>query len=329
MADEKDDGDLARFGLYVLFAFNLVPLLLIRLAFFWARGPVTTKLNLRQLALHSFVFNMVRAPIFWFSAILFGPIFCVTVHAFYYPPTVGGPFAFLRLVLMSVVLGAAYLVTRWTRDICASPDFQMELAGVNAENEVKWIINRAYATASRENCAILHGVMLVFDEGTPNEFSVEIDHLIITRFHVFAIETKYKSGTIYANAGTNTWRVEARSGTGSMRNALNQAKNTARVLKERFSLQGEVIPVVAIVGQDVKIVDGPANVVAADSLVQVIDAFSGAGDAVQINSPRQLAQQMLLHARSDRAARTRHITRAAEAKRKAANRDIVASSSVN
>ncbi|HEY8100248.1 MAG TPA: nuclease-related domain-containing protein [Burkholderiaceae bacterium] len=157
------------------------------------------------------------------------------------------------------------------------PDTAKLRAGKEAEDYVQALID-SYVQNNPTHQA-LHNKLFVFNAGMPNEYSAEVDHLLITQRNLFLIETKYKSGTIHAVHDAKEWRTvshandDGQQRSGEMRNALLQAKNTAKVLTREFSLPTKIIPIVAIYGNDVSIVNGPSNVVAADKLIDVITMF--------------------------------------------------------
>jgi hypothetical protein len=161
-----------------------------------------------------------------------------------------------------------------------------------------------------------------------NEFSVEADHIVVTRKSIYLIETKYRSGTIAANADANFWKVIASPDETRMRNALKQAKNSAAVLKRECQLPYQVIPLVAIVGKDVKITDAPANVIPAGDLLKVIDAFEFGSPSAELHSAGIIAA-LMRHTFTDKESVANHISRANLAKSRLEMHDIVTASSID
>lgn len=152
------------------------------------------------------------------------------------------------------------------------PVVQQKLSGIRAEEVVKRIIRSLEGTIGGSSC---HGFLMVFDKDTPQEYSVEFDHLLITKRNIYAVETKYKSGSIRAGANTSRWTVTTEHGTTDMRNALIQVKNSIDVLRKNVVLPqtARIVPIVAVVGNNVEILNAPSNVVASHDLPQVISAF--------------------------------------------------------
>ena len=231
----------------------------------------------------------------------------------------------LRMVAICLVAVLVFDLFVWLDDYVDDPDVQRRLAGERAEQLVCELVD-GYRDQSPD-ARSLHGGLFVFHPGSPQEFSVEVDHLLVTRRNLFVIETKYKSGTITATAEDAAWKVEASAGSGSMRNALKQAKNAARVLQERLTLPCEIVPVVAITGNDVKIVNGPTNVVGAYDLPGTLHAFEFMQE-MRIANPEHVLVQLRKHLSTDPAARQRHIARAEAARIRGEMAEIVQAASL-
>lgn len=229
--------------------------------------------------------------------------------------------------------GALCLVSAWIFDILAwleeyaeDPTIQKYLAGQRAEQVVKECIDK-YQDQSVE-ARSLHNALLVFHPETTNEFSIEVDHLLITRRNIFVIETKYKSGTIMAKADALCWQVTSLSGSSNMRNALKQAKNAAQVLQQRLSIPCEIIPIVTIIGNDVRITDGPTNVVAADDLPKTLNAFEFVQE-MRISNPSHILAQLQSYISTDSATWQRHIARTEAARIQNEAKEIIHAASLH
>lgn len=217
-------------------------------------------------------------------------------------------------------------VMHWLRGYGRDPAVQREVAGWRAEAFVVTLLERARRL--HLDWQLWHGVLLVFEEGTSDEFSVEVDHLLVTASQVFVIETKWKSGTIVAHPTAAQWQVCTPHGNGTMRNALIQAKQTARVLRQQWQLDAPVIPLVAIHGQSTRIVEGPGNVVVAEDILQVLQAFDSA-PSEHHSTPTGLAAHLHRHRRTSQQAMRAHIARAQQAQLKAEKKHYVDTASLN
>ena len=112
-----------------------------------------------------------------------------------------------------------------------------------------------------------------------------------------------------------------------MSNALDQAKRAARIVTSEFQLPFKAIPIVAIVGHDVKIVDGPGNVVQAGALLTALTAFEDSGRADDAINPAELKATLLQRAEFGGDAKRRHIERVGRSARQADRERIVRTSS--
>lgn len=218
------------------------------------------------------------------------------------------------VVVLLICLAAAFIFNLlFLLQQCASdPTIQMKLAGLKAETYVQKLLEKFLKESP--DCRVLNGSLLVFKEGSTDEFSAELDHVLVTQRHIYVIETKYKSGTISANADSPTWNVSSSDREGSMRNALIQAKKSIALLRRELDISEPVIPLVAIYGKNVKVVDGPSNVVVADNLLSAIQAFETLPQRDFLLSPTAIEAKFLARTTADPSAKERHIARANVAK---------------
>lgn len=218
-----------------------------------------------------------------------------------------------------------YCFIQWMQDHYHSPAVQKRIAGIQAEQFVQTLIDKNLDRYSGSQA--LHGALFVFNRGLSNEFSVEADHILVTQKYIYMIETKYRSGTIAALAAAPHWKVSSPQGETRMRNALQQAKNSAGVLSRECRLPCKVIPLVAITGNDVKLTDAPANVVQPEELFNIIDAFEFGSHSAQLDPPG-IITTLTHHIFTDKQSVANHIARANLAKARLKMRDIVRTSSI-
>lgn len=215
----------------------------------------------------------------------------------------------------------------WLEQHHHDPQIQKIRAGRNAERYVQKIIEAV--ALPYPGARSLHGVLFVFHAGTENEFSAEADHLLITKNQLYLIETKYKSGTIHADARAPQWQTVCEKGNkGSMRNVLLQAKNTARVLEREVQLPCPQVPIVVIHGRQTGIVGGPANVVNVVDLIKLLDAFE-LGQQPGSIKPEDVAAQLMQFASTDPGALARHIERAQQARLRSDSQTMVQRASID
>jgi hypothetical protein len=226
---------------------------------------------------------------------------------------------------LAILLGFPFLAVRWIWQCESDPDIQRTVAGRKAEAFVADAINDQMDQCPGSR--VMHGALFVFHPGLENEYSIEIDHLLITKKHLYLIETKFKSGTIWASDTASEWKTSTVSRDGSMRNPLMQVKNSARVLKKELDLPFDIIPLVAIYGNDVLLVGAPGNVVAAENVVRAIRAFEQSVATEDIN-PKEIASRMRMHVCDDKLAMQKHKERAQLAKARTEMSAIVQTASL-
>lgn len=192
--------------------------------------------------------------------------------------------------------------------IWRTKDVQRKIAGLEAEEQVGDIIDDVRADIGG---SVRHGMLLVFRPGAKNEYSVEIDHLLVTKRNVYVIETKYKSGRINALESSARWTVETAHATSDMRNGLRQVKNTIETLCRSINaFKGvRVVPLVAVVGNNVEIINGPSNVLEASRLRRVVDAFEANTKGGDIDVDAFIAA-VQVHVSTDKKAFVNHVARA-------------------
>jgi hypothetical protein len=212
--------------------------------------------------------------------------------------------AFIWMAILVV-----FKMTTWMERTFNSPEVQQKRAGLRAEKAVEDFIDRNIA--SGVSGLALHNQLLVFKSATPSEHSVELDHMLITKKNVFVIETKYKSGEVSVDTQSDEWSVVASHGKSTMRNALNQVKNSIKTLKSNIGVLDSLsmVPVVVFVGSDLKIRNAPSNVVALDGLASFIAHFELASHSTGTIDQDVIEQTIKKYADSSDLARQNHIHR--------------------
>lgn len=205
------------------------------------------------------------------------------------------------------------------RDAHESGDGQRRIAGKWAESSVRRVVRQIAKQVQGQD---LHNVLLVVNRGQQNEFSMEIDHLLVTRHKVFVIETKYQAGRVLVDEHASEWRVEGGPRSSSMRNALLQAKNTCTQLQRHFNIGATPIPVVVITStRGTAVVSPVSNVVTPDELPAVVAALDKSTSTGALDTGALLNR---IVAASDRSvhARRAHNARAQAARQRRADENI-------
>lgn len=222
---------------------------------------------------------------------------------------------FLHL-LVALAGGMFYMMHRWVVTYQNDPRLQKDLSGKLAERAVSKELNRQLI--GRRGAKVLHNTLLVFNAGTDDEFSAEVDHLLVTQHQVYIVETKYKSGIITISPTAARWDVAKAGATSTMRNALLQATNTLRVVRKECNLHVEAIPLVVFVGKNA-LIDNPSNVVQLKELSRTIQSLEldAIHHGVPSIDPDAVISQIQRFVAHDAAAFERHRRRALLAQDKA------------
>lgn len=312
-------------GLFITGFLLAVPAVLLAM-FYFLRRPISRALDLERRAASWFAMQWCIRPLKWLAAFLFVVLLVNAAHYLTVTPVlVDQIIVGLFCLCGGLAFALLFNVLHWLVQYTEEPAVRKIAAGMAAERYVQSLIEacQQHFPGSRS----LHGKLFVFNAHTPAEFSVEADHILITERNIYVIETKCKSGTISAGADLAKWPVSSSYGTGDMQNALKQAKNAARVLQRQTGLPCEVIPLVAIKGNEVRIVDGPTNVVVAEHLAEVLHAFENSKPRSLLD-PVAVTSLLLPHICEDKAAMERHIERAQAARIRAERDEIVSAASI-
>ena len=101
--------------------------------------------------------------------------------------------------------------------------------------------------------------------------STQIDHVIVSRYGVFVIETKNMKGWIFGGTQKKTWTQKIYRHTSSFQNPLHQNYKHTQTLQAALELDpGEVFPVVVFVGDSTFKTAMPDNVVYAGDYIRFI-----------------------------------------------------------
>lgn len=81
---------------------------------------------------------------------------------------------------------------------------------------------------------------------TDNEHSTQIDHIVISEFAIFVIETKFYKGEIYGGENSENWSQYIHSNQFTFRNPILQNKGHIAALRKTLKLNTE-IPIISII----------------------------------------------------------------------------------
>lgn len=300
----------------------------LRPLFFWVKSPMTEACRLKSASAEWSTLKWICQPIQWIAGIYAMGGLLIAIHDIYTGHLLLRSTRQAVMVFATLPLaGLVFMLFDWIDGYSEDPQVRKELAGKRAEETVQKIIEAL--CPSLTPCATLHGALFVFHPGTSNEYSVEADHILVTPQNLYLVETKHKCGIIHAAPDSPTWKTETVAGQGSMRNALRQAKNSARALERELGGIPSIVPLVAIHGEEVVIVGGPSNVVSAYDLPLAIKAFEFASRQRPALNPSAIFLALQSHVSTDAEDWQRHVARADAARQRAELREIVRTSSVS
>ena len=189
-----------------------------------------------------------------------------------------------------------------------SAEVQQLLAGKEAEAAIAKLVKTHFTAAN--GWATFENSLFVFNAGMQDEWSTEVDLIVVGARAIYLIEAKYKSGTVQAHPDEDEWTVVNGDRTSTMRNALRQVRKQCNALENNLKIEhARFIPIVAFYGKQLQ-VHGPSNVVAYERLPQVILSFENGLPSVDAHDC-VIAADVLAGARTqDAQAMERHIARA-------------------
>jgi hypothetical protein len=164
----------------------------------------------------------------------------------------------MELVFLGLVLFAAGFAVGWSRRLAA------ETVGERAVRE------RLRSTFQSRNYHLLNNVTLPCPGGT-----TQVDHILVSRFGVFVIESKHYTGWIFGDAKSRQWTQVVYRTKNQFQNPLHQnykhCKEVVRLLD--FLPEASILPAVVFTG-DAEFKSGvPDGVFTLRLLVGHIEAF--------------------------------------------------------
>lgn len=133
----------------------------------------------------------------------------------------------------------------------------------------EWIVN--FKTSFMLDKSIYHlikNVTLVTEDGT-----TQIDHIIVSKFGVFVIETKNFGGWIFGSIHQKMWTQKFPHSSRQFQNPLHQNYKHVRVLEEILGMESQIIfSVIVFVGDSTFKTTMPDNVVNHDGYLPYIES---------------------------------------------------------
>ena len=119
---------------------------------------------------------------------------------------------------------------------------------------------------SKDKYYLIRNVILPTEDGT-----MQIDHIIVSRYGVFVIETKNMKGWIFGDPNQKTWTQKIYRNTNTFQNPLHQNYKHVKTLESVVGIDGrKIYSVVVFIGHSTFKTEMPDNVTYAGGLIRYI-----------------------------------------------------------
>jgi predicted RNA-binding Zn-ribbon protein involved in translation (DUF1610 family) len=150
--------------------------------------------------------------------------------------------------------------------------------GIVGEGLLNFIINIAL---DKKKYQLLKNITLKTDDGT-----TQIDHIIVSQYGIFVIETKNYKGWIFGSEHSKTWTQSIYRKKNTFQNPLHQNYKHVKTLQKLLNLDDDkIFSVVVFVGEATFKTDMPSNVVYPLGLLNFIKSHQAV-----LFSPREMWQ---------------------------------------
>jgi len=137
------------------------------------------------------------------------------------------------------------------------------MKGVIGEFQVNLLAN---LMLDKQHYTLFKNVTMPTEDGT-----TQIDHIIVSRYGVFVIETKNMKGWIYGGANQKTWTQKIYKHTTKFQNPLHQNYKHTQTLQAALEIDNDkIFPVVVFIGDSEFKTPMPDNVVYAGRYIRYI-----------------------------------------------------------
>ena len=103
-------------------------------------------------------------------------------------------------------------------------------------------VARILSRLPKEDYKVINDLLL----RTPSSGTTQIDHIVISEYAIFVIETKFYKGWIYGGANSEYWTQNIYGNKYSLRNPIHQNEGHIRVLRQLLKSYGD-IPFISII----------------------------------------------------------------------------------
>lgn len=137
------------------------------------------------------------------------------------------------------------------------------MKGILGEFQVNLLAN---LFLDKQRYTLFKNITLPTEDGT-----TQIDHIIVSRYGVFVIETKNMKGWIYGGANQKTWTQKIYKHTTKFQNPLHQNYKHTQTLQAALGINnGKIFPLVVFIGDSEFKTPMPDNVVYAGRYIRYI-----------------------------------------------------------
>jgi ssDNA-binding Zn-finger/Zn-ribbon topoisomerase 1 len=133
----------------------------------------------------------------------------------------------------------------------------------------EFIVNRLLLKLPKSDYTLIKDVTLQTDDGT-----TQIDHVVVSKFGIFVVETKNMKGWIFGSARQKQWTQKIYRHSSKFQNPLHQNYKHVKTLESLLGCSGEQLhSVIVFIGDSTFKTEMPPNVTYARGCIRYIKQF--------------------------------------------------------
>ncbi|WP_394146581.1 NERD domain-containing protein [Vibrio atypicus] len=133
----------------------------------------------------------------------------------------------------------------------------------------EFLVNKLLSQLPDSDYTLVRNVTLPTDDGT-----TQIDHIVVSRFGIFAVETKNMKGWIFGSKNQKQWTQKIYRHSSKFQNPLHQNYKHVKTLESLLAVDSEKLhSVVVFIGDSTFKTDMPENVTYARGCLEYIKKF--------------------------------------------------------
>lgn len=162
------------------------------------------------------------------------------------------------VVLLGALLAGFWVLSR----------FRYAVVENRGEATVRNALNRSFSGTAYH---LMNNITLPFEDGT-----TQVDHILVSKYGIFVIETKHYSGWIFANAASPTWTKVIYYFRQKFQNPLRQNYKHVKTIQDilEFVPSEHIHSLIAFTGDAVFKTERPVGVYDVVGLIQHIELFT-------------------------------------------------------